>query len=291
MKAIVLAGGAGTRLHPATSVISKHLLPVYDKPMIYYPVTTAIMAGATEILVISTPAFLSTYEALFRHGRQIGIPFAYEPQPDPRGGIAEAFLIGAQYIGGDPVMLVLGDNIFLGLTISDLALPRTIDGAHVVAYQVPNPQHFGVIKFDQSGDVAEIVEKPENPISNWIVPGLYFYSNDVVQIARSAERSGRRELEITAVNQEYHRQRRLHASRLPAYVKWFDCGSPDALLDASNVVARWEREHDTRVGCPAEASYRRGLIKHRDLDRLCTYMQNEEHRRYLRALPQRVGAN
>jgi glucose-1-phosphate thymidylyltransferase len=290
MKAIVLSGGAGTRLHPATGVVSKQLIPVYDKPMIYYSVATAITAGATELLFISSPEFLKMYSSLFRHGRQIGLPFTYVEQEKPRG-IAEALLIAEDFIGHDPVMLILGDNIFCGLTVDDLKIPASIDGAHVVAYEVQNPRAFGVITFDESGRVLSIDEKPPEPRSNWIVPGVYFYSNDVVRIARSIKPSDRGELEITAVNQEYLRQGRLTATRLPAHVTWFDCGHADALLDASNFIAIWERRHNRRMGCPAEASYRRGLISERHIDRLCTYMLSNEHRDYLKSLPMRVRKN
>jgi len=284
MKAIILAGGAGTRLHPATSIVTKQLLPVYDKPMIYYPLATAIAAGATEVLFITAPEFKESFQRLFRSGKQLGVSCTYKAQANPRGGIGEAFIIGADYIGSDRVMLVLGDNIFCGLGDVNLGIDDHKDGAHVLAIRVKNPKDYGVIRFSDDDKIVDIVEKPEDPQSDWIVPGLYVYSNDIVRIARDTKRSERKELEITTINQVYLSASRLTATRLPDHVTWFDCGTPDTLLEASNFVATWERHHRTRLGCPAEASFRRKLIGAEALRTLSRCMQNTMHREYLDGL-------
>jgi glucose-1-phosphate thymidylyltransferase len=218
----------------------------------------------------------------------MGIPIEYAIQENPRGGIGEAFLIGRDYIGSDTVMLILGDNVFIGLNNDMLSLPSPFEGAHVLALEVPNPHEFGVINFDSAGHVASLEEKPKNPTSRWIVPGLYFYNSDVVSVAESCERSDRKELEITSINQAYLQTGRLTATRLSDAVTWFDCGNPDALLDASNFIALWERAHGRKLGCPAEACFRRGLIDQSKLSRLVKTMANERHKRYLSSLPTRT---
>ena len=260
MKGIILAGGSGTRLHPITRAISKQLMPVYDKPMVYYPLSTLMMAGIREILVITTPQDREQFERLLGDGSAWGIELSYAVQASP-DGLAQAFLIGADFIGDDSVALVLGDNIFhgtgLGRSLSDLTDVR---GGHVFAHHVRNPTAYGVVEFDAQGSVLSIEEKPTEPRSSYAVPGLYFYDNDVVEIARNLEPSERGELEITAVNDAYLQRGALGVTVLPRGTAWFDTGTFEGLMDASQFVSVIEARQGTKIGCVEEIAWRAGWI-------------------------------
>ena len=261
MKGIVLAGGSGTRLHPMTLAASKQLLPVYDKPMVYYPLSTLMLAGIRDILVISTPEDLPQFRRLLGSGERFGVQFAYAEQPRP-DGIAQAFLIGRDWIGGEPCALVLGDNLIHGDHLSALlraAVART-EGATVFAYQVRDPERYGVVSFDQAGRPTEIVEKPAAPQSNWAVTGVYFYDRRVSEIARAIRPSARGELEITELNQVYLEAGVLHVERLSRGCAWLDAGTPDSLLQAATFVQTIQSRTGMLVGCPEEVAFRKGFI-------------------------------
>ncbi len=260
MKGIVLAGGSGTRLHPITMGISKQLMPVYDKPMVYYPLSTLMMAGIREVLVITTPEDVEQFQRLLGDGSRWGIELSYAVQPRPEG-LAQAFVIGADFIGDDSVALVLGDNIFHGTGLGT-ALRRLTDvrGGHIFAYHVSNPTAYGVVEFADDGTVLSIEEKPEHPKSDFAVPGLYFYDNDVVEIARGLVPSERGELEITAVNDEYLRRGRLTVTVLPRGTAWLDTGTFKGLMDASQFVHVVEARQGYKVGCVEEIAWRAGWI-------------------------------
>ncbi|GGB83790.1 glucose-1-phosphate thymidylyltransferase [Knoellia flava] len=255
-----MAGGSGTRLHPITRAISKQLMPVYDKPMIYYPLSTLMMAGIREVLIITAPQDLEQFERLLGDGAEWGIAISYAVQPRP-DGLAQAFIIGADFIGSDPVALVLGDNIFygtgLGRSLENLTHVR---GGHVFAHHVRNPTAYGVVEFDPDGKVLSIEEKPTEPKSSYAVPGLYFYDNDVVEIARNLTPSERGELEITAVNDAYLRRGDLAVTVLPRGTAWFDTGTFQGLMDASHFVAVIEARQGTKIGCVEEIAWRAGWI-------------------------------
>ncbi len=276
MKGIILAGGAGTRLHPLTLTVVKQLLPVYDKPMVYYPLSMLMLAGIREILVISTPQALPLFRELFKDGRQWGLQFSYQEQLHPRG-IADAFLLGKSFIGNEPVALILGDNIFYGHGLPDQlrAAARLQEGALIFAYSVRDPERYGVIEFDSTGKALSIEEKPKYPRSNYAVPGIYFYDNQVVQITESLKPSGRGELEITDVNLAYLRQGNLRVDPIGRGVAWLDAGTHESLLQASNFIQALQDRQGMMVSCPEEIAYRRGFIDRTQLLQLASGMKRD----------------
>ena len=266
MKGIILAGGTGSRLYPMTKSVSKQLLPVYDKPMIYYPLSTLMLAGIRDILIISTPRDLPAFEELLGDGSQLGLKLTYMEQAHPKG-LAEAFILGADFIGTDSVGLVLGDNIFYGQYFSDTlakVLKRT-EGATIFGYYVKDPRGYGVVEYEKGGKVLSIEEKPEHPKSNYAVPGLYFYDNQVVEIARHVKPSARGELEITSINEAYLRRGQLHVQLLGRGFAWLDTGTPDNLMDAADFVAAFQNRQGLYISCIEEIAYRKGFI---DADQL-----------------------
>lgn len=285
MKGIILAGGSGTRLYPLTKAISKQIMPVYDKPMIYYPLSTLMLAGIKEVLIISTPRDLPVFEDLLGTGEQLGMKFSYAVQEQPRG-LADAFIIGADFIGEDSVALVLGDNIFYGQSFSKVLrnVASTVEekkGAVIFGYYVRDPREYGVVEFDENGKALSIEEKPENPKSNYAVPGLYFYDNDVVEIAANVKPSARGEIEITSINNEYLRRGTLRVETLGRGFAWLDTGNHDSLLDAADFVAAFQKRQGLYISCIEEIAYKRGFINKEQLLALAEPLLKTNYGKYL----------
>ena len=285
MKGIILAGGSGTRLYPLTKAISKQIMPVYDKPMIYYPLSTLMLAGIREVLIISTPRDLPVFKDLFGSGEQLGMQFSYAVQEQPRG-LADAFIIGADFIGDDSVALVLGDNIFYGQSFSRVL--RNVServqkekGATIFGYYVRDPREYGVVEFDENGKALSIEEKPDQPKSNYAVPGLYFYDNDVVEIAGNVKPSARGEIEITSINNEYLSRGTLQVETLGRGFAWLDTGNHDSLLDAADFVAAFQKRQGLYISCIEEIAYKRGFIDKEQLLALAQPLMKTNYGKYL----------
>ncbi len=283
MKGIILAGGSGTRLYPLTKAISKQIMPVYDKPMIYYPLSTLMLAGIREILIISTPRDLPVFKELLGDGKQLGMEFSYAVQEQPRG-LADAFIIGADFIGKDSAALVLGDNIFYGQSFSRVLreVASREKGATIFGYYVRDPREYGVVEFDETGKALSIEEKPEHPKSNYAVPGLYFYDNDVVEIARNVKPSERGEIEITSINNEYLQRGTLRVETLGRGFAWLDTGNHDSLLDAADFVAAFQKRQGLYISCIEEIAYKRGFINKEQLLRLAEPLMKTDYGKYMK---------
>ena len=282
MKGIILAGGSGTRLYPVTRSISKQLIPIYDKPMIYYPLSVLMLAGIREILIISTPEDIHRFENLFGSGEQLGISFTYAVQPSP-DGLAQAFIIGEEFIGNDSVCLILGDNIFFGYQFSKSLKPATkiTNGANVFGYYVNDPERYGVVEFDENGKVLNLVEKPENPKSNFAVTGLYFYDNTVIEKAKSLKPSERGELEITDLNKLYLEEDNLHVNLMGRGMAWLDTGTHESLMQASNFISTIEQRQGLKVACIEEIAFKNGFINAEQLYELAKPLAKNQYGKYL----------
>lgn len=282
MKGIILAGGSGTRLYPLTKAISKQIMPVYDKPMIYYPLSTLMLAGIRDVLIISTRRDLPVFQELLGDGSQLGMNFSYEIQEVPRG-LADAFIVGEKFIGNDRVALVLGDNIFYGQSFSRVLLNAASreSGATIFGYYVKDPTEYGVVEFDADGKAISIEEKPAMPKSNYAVPGLYFYDNSVVEIAKNVKPSKRGEIEITSVNNEYLRRGNLYVETLGRGFAWLDTGNHDALLDAADFVAAFQKRQGLYISCIEEIAFKRGFINREQLVSLAQPLLKTEYGKYL----------
>ncbi|MBQ9444516.1 MAG: glucose-1-phosphate thymidylyltransferase RfbA [Lachnospiraceae bacterium] len=283
MKGIILAGGSGTRLYPLTKAVSKQMMPVYDKPMIYYPLSTLMLAGIRQILIISTPRDLPGFKELFGDGSQLGLEMHYAVQEEPRG-LADAFIIGESFIGGDNVAMVLGDNIFYGQSFSKTlrAASERKKGATIFGYYVKDPSEYGVVEFDEDGKAISIEEKPEHPKSNYAVPGLYFYDNDVVDIAKHVKPSARGEIEITSVNNEYLRRGDLYVETLGRGFAWLDTGSHDMLLDAADFVSAFQKRQGLYISCIEEIAFKKGYIDRDQLLALSEPLAKTAYGQYLK---------
>jgi len=288
MKGIILAGGAGTRLYPITRSISKQIIPVYDKPMIYYPLSVLMLTGIREILIISTPTDIGLYEHLFGDGSQLGLKISYKIQPSP-DGLAQAFILGDEFIGNDNVCMILGDNIFYGYNFRSILEEAASldDGAVVFGYYVNDPDRYGVVEFDTTGKVISIEEKPEHPKSNYAVTGLYFYSNDVIQKAKALKPSKRGELEITDLNRVYLEEGRLNVKLLGRGFAWLDTGTHDSLLQASNFIATIEQRQGLKVSCIEEIAYKKGFIDKEQLLELARPLSKNQYGQYLLRLAEK----
>ena len=283
-KGIILAGGSGTRLYPLTLAISKQIMPVYDKPMIYYPLSVLMEAGIREVLIITTPRDSETFKNLLQDGSQWGMNFRYKVQQEPRG-LADAFIIGEEFIGEDNVAMILGDNMFYGSHLTEM-LKRANERAEstIFGYQVKDPRASGVVEIDENGKAISIEEKPQTPKSNYAVPGLYFYSNDVVEIAKNVKPSARGEIEITSINEEYMKQNRLYVETFGRGMTWFDTGTHDALLETASFVQTIEKRQGMQVCCPEEIAYQKGWINKEQLSTLSDKYMKTEYGKYLKEL-------
>lgn len=282
MKGIVLAGGSGTRLYPITKAVSKQLLPLYDKPMIYYPISVLMLAGIKEILIISTPRDLPMYKDLLGDGESLGVKFSYAVQDDPNG-LAEAFIIGEEFIGDDNVALILGDNVFHGHRFTEILERATKleEGAVIFGYYTNNPKAFGVVEFDKEWNVISVEEKPENPKSNYIVPGLYFYDNDVIEIAKNVEPSPRGEVEITSINEEYLKRGKLKVELLGRGMAWLDTGTHEGLLEAANFIETIQKRQGLYIACLEEIAYYKGYITKEQLLETAEELKKTDYGEYL----------
>lgn len=290
MKGIILAGGSGTRLYPITKATSKQLVPIYDKPMIYYPMSVLMLAGIQDILIISTPEFIESFKILFGDGAQLGLTISYAIQEEPRG-LAEAFIIGEEFIGDDAVALVLGDNIYYGAGLSELlqSSAKLTDGAIVFGYQVHDPERFGVVEFDNQMRAVSIVEKPKQPKSNFAVTGLYFYDNNVVKIAKQIEPSARGELEISDINSKYLEMGKLHVQIMGRGYAWLDTGTHDSLLEASSFIATIQKQQNLKVAALEEIALRMGYISGGQLVELAQPLKKNDYGQYLLRLAEQEG--
>tara|TARA_B100002019_G_scaffold39933_1_gene33476 strand:- start:3358 stop:4221 length:864 start_codon:yes stop_codon:yes gene_type:complete len=282
MKGIILAGGSGTRLYPLTKSISKQILPVFDKPMIYYPLSVLMLADIKDILIISTPRDIQDFKSLLNDGMQLGLNIQYAEQPSP-DGLAQSFLIGEKFIGNDSVCLILGDNIFYGMHFSDILkkASKNINGAQIFAYPVIDPKRYGIVDFDEFGNAISIEEKPIKPKTNYAIPGLYFYDNDVVKIAKDIKPSSRGELEITDINNWYISKKKMKVEKLDRGFVWLDTGTHESLFDASSFVETLQKRTGLKIACIEEIAWRMGYISSEDLFSIGTEMKNNEYGKYL----------